>query len=180
MAEPRVVGLDLSLTATGVALPAGRTLTIGPKLKGCLRLAYIRNEVMEHCAPVEATEPEWHMDAPLVVVEGYSFSSRNSHAHALGELGGVIRLALHEHGVPYVDVPPSNLKKYATGKGNANKGEMLAAAIRRLDYQGASDNEADALWLRAMGLDALGCPVVEMPAVNRSALAKVAWPEAAS
>lgn len=179
MAEPRVVGLDLSLTATGIAYPFdGGTFcaVIFTKLRGCERLAYIRDEVMRPCAPVEVTDPGWRMVAPLVVIEGYSFSSRNSHSHALGELGGVVRLALHEAGIAYVDVPPSSLKKYATGKGNANKGEMLAAAIRRLDYQGASDNEADALWLQAMGLDALGCPVVEMPAVNRQALTKVAWP----
>lgn len=162
---PRVVGLDLSLTATGYANDRG-TSTIGAKPhKGCARLALLRDLVSIECR-----------DAPLVVIEGYAYGRQNV-AHQLGELGGVVRVALYEAGVPYVDVPPSSLKKYATGKGNANKGEMLAAAIRRLGYEGADDNEADALWLRAMGLDALGCPVVEMPAVNRSALAKVEWPE---
>lgn len=169
MAEPRVVGLDLSLTATGIALPDGTTATLTTKLRGCERLIDLRNRCRKACEL-----------ADLAVVEGYSFGSRNSHAHALGELGGVVRVALHVASVRFVEVSPSSLKKYATGKGNANKGEMLAAAIRRLDYQGASDNEADALWLRAMGLDALGCPVVDLPAVNRTALAKVAWPEAAA
>lgn len=164
MADRIVVGLDLSLTATGYANDAGTgTLTAAPK-KGCARLALLRDLVSLECR-----------DADLVVVEGYAFAARNSHAHALGELGGVIRLALHEAGVPFVDVPPASLKKYATGKGNANKGEMLAAAIRRLGYEGASDNEADAMWLRAMGLDALGCPVVKLPETHRAALAKVDW-----
>ena len=166
MSADSVVGLDLSLTATGGADDLGQPFTLAPRLRGCERLSWIRDNVLTYLTPA----PD------LVVIEGYSFSSRNSHAHALGELGGVIRLALHEAGIAYVDVPPSSLKKYATGKGNANKGEMLAAAIRRLDYQSASDNEADALWLRAMGLDALGCPVVDLPAVNRQALTKVAWP----
>lgn len=177
---PRIVGLDLSLTATGVApsrFPQLRiAYTITTKLRGCERLAYIRDEVMRPCSPVEVWDPDWRMVAPLVVIEDYAFSRAAAHSHQLGELGGVVRLALHEAGVPFVCVVPSSLKKYATGKGNANKGEMLAAAIRRLGYEGASDNEADALWLQAMGMDALGCPVVEMPAVNRAALAKVEWP----
>lgn len=192
MASPRVVGLDLSLTATGVANGNGVPETLTSRLKGCQRLAEIRDAVLDCCAFGWMPDPGCdfpgphdrdfsgavvtHVSRPLVVIEGYAFAARNSHAHALGELGGVIRLALHEAGVPYVDVPPSSLKKYACGKGNANKGEMLAAAIRRLDYEGASDNEADALWLRAMGLDALGCPVVKLPEAHRAALAKVEWP----
>jgi crossover junction endodeoxyribonuclease RuvC len=179
MSEPRVVGLDLSLTATGIApsnFPQLRiTYTVTTKTRGCERLAHIRDEVMKSCAPVEVWDPEWRMDAPLVVLEGYAYGRPNQAAH-LGELGGVIRLALHEAGVPYVDVPPSNLKKYATGKGNAGKEEVLAAAIRRLGYEGHDNNQADALWLQAMGYDALGRPVVEMPAVNRAALEKVEWP----
>lgn len=177
MSGPRVVGLDLSLTATGCAGPAHQiSWTIRSKLKGCERLAFIREEVMRLCAPVERWEPTWHMDAPLVVLEDYAFSRAAAHSHQLGELGGVVRLALHEAGVPFVAVVPSSLKKYATGKGNANKGEMLAAAIRRLGYEGADDNEADALWLRAMGLDALGAPLVKLPESHRVALGKVAWP----
>lgn len=164
MANPSVVGLDLSLTATGYANDVGAGTLGAAGRKGCARLALLRDLAILECR-----------DADLVVLEGYAFAARNSHAHALGELGGVIRLALHERRVPFVDVPPASLKKYATGKGNANKGEMLAAAIRRLDYDGASDNEADALWLRAMGMDALGCPPVKLPETHRAALAKVDW-----
>jgi crossover junction endodeoxyribonuclease RuvC len=68
-------------------------------------------------------------------------------------------------------------KKYATGKGNANKGQMLEAASKRsgLDFDG-DNNRADAWWLRALALDAYGEPVVEMPAVNRSVIGSVTWP----
>lgn len=31
--------------------------------------------------------------------------------------------------------------------------------------------------LQAMGLERLGCPVVDLPAVHRAALDRVAWPE---
>lgn len=164
MSEPRVVGLDLSLTATGIATPEGQR-TIGTKARGCERLIELRDTIRKACEL-----------ADLVAVEGYSFGSRNSHAHALGELGGVVRVALHVASVPFVEVPPSSLKKFATGKGNAGKEEVLASAIRRLGYEGHDNNEADALWLRAMGMDALGCPLVAMPESHRAALVKVEWP----
>lgn len=74
-----------------------------------------------------------------------------------------------------MDVIPSSLKKYATGRGNAKKEEMLASAIRRLDYAGSSFDEADALWLREMALDHY-TGQVRVPESHRVALAKIDWP----
>ena len=36
---------------------------------------------------------------------------------------------LRAEGYPVVEVPPSNLKRYATGKGNSPKDQVLAAVI---------------------------------------------------
>jgi Holliday junction resolvasome RuvABC endonuclease subunit len=165
MGAPIVIGLDLSLTATGVATPEGEE-TWRPPGTGMARLDWVRASVAELLG-------YW---APgLVVVEGYSYGSRASHAHGLGELGGVVRLALADAAVTYVDIPPASLKKYATGKGNAGKGEVLTAAVRRLGYGGHDDNQADALWLRAMGMHHLGHPLTELPAAHLTGLAKVDW-----
>lgn len=167
---PVVVGLDLSLTATGAAHPhpdggaMSRTLKAGAR-RGMTRLAWLRDEI--HTITT---------GADLVTIEGYSFSSRASQAHALGELGGVIRLALHEAGTPHLDVPPATLKTYATGRGNAGKVDVVVAARERLGYQGTDDNEADALWLRAIGLDLLGHPIVALPKTHRRALDKLTRP----
>ena len=164
---PNVVGLDLSLTATGIAA-AGVADVLRPKgLTGPERLAWL-------CDRVDAIV-KLH-NAALVVVEGYAYGRQNT-AHQLGELGGVIRLALWEAGIPYVDVPPSTLKKYATGRGNAGKEEVLAAAIRRLGYQGHDNNEADALWLRALGCAAYGAPLADLPKLHASVVDGLDWPE---
>lgn len=168
MIAPRIIGLDASLTSTGVALPSGATVIWSPKERGVERLAEFRS-LLEDVM----------FDIDLVVIEDYAFSGRGAHSHELGELGGVIRLVLHDNGRPWVAVLPNVLKKFATGSGVASKNEMLAAAIRRLGYDGHSDDEADALWLRAAALDHYGYPVVDMPAVNRAALDKIAWPELA-
>ncbi len=48
------------------------------------------------------------------------------------------------HDVPYRGVPVGTLKKHATGKGNANKAEVLAAVQAR-GFEPGDDNEADAI-----------------------------------
>lgn len=162
----RILALDLSLTATGWAWrdDTGKKLagTLKPKkMAGPERLAWVRDKVLDLLDESGAT---------LVVIEGYSFGSKGRAVFNVGELGGVIRCALHDAGVEFVEVAPSTLKKYATGRGNAPKDEVLVAAVRRLGYGGADNNEADALWLLCAVSDALGGPLVEMPKVNRSAL----------
>lgn len=162
-----VVGLDLSLTATGVADYSGTHTIKTGALRGMRRLADIRDLIVGLVA---------HNPTDLVVIEGYAFG-RPAQAHHLGELGGVVRLALHEGGVPCVEIPPAKLKLYATGVGNANKGQMIEAASKRsgLDF-GGDDNRCDAFWLRALALDAYGEPLCDMPAKNRTALTSVEWP----
>lgn len=166
MITPRILALDLSLTASGVATPDGDTLTLKTSTTGTERLFHLRSRVIDL---IDEHDPT------LVAIEGYAFG-RTNQAHQMGELGGVIRLMLHVNGQPWCLIPPASLKKYATGKGNASKADVLVAAVRRLGYEGSDDNQADALWLRAMTLDHLGAPAVVMPAANRAGLDKVAWP----
>lgn len=174
--DMRVLGLDLSLTSTGVAHVDGTPDRLAPpRLTGMERLAWLRSEVHRLVLQQRLTSERL---VDLVVIEGYAMGSkRQSHSYATGELGGVIRLMLHTSLIPYVEVAPASLKKYATGKGNASKDEVLAEAIRRLQYQGANNDEADAMWLRQMALCAYAEPdFVGMPATNRSALTVVDWP----
>jgi len=167
---PIVLGLDLSLTATGYARGDQYGVLHPPKAVGLgvERLDWTLREVLELAQGVE-----------LVAIEGYSFGSHASQSRAIGELGGLIRWGLWRKEVRYVEIPPSNVKKYATGKGNAGKPEMLAAAIRRLDLETTDDNVIDATWLRLMALDHYGFSPVEMPQLNREALDKVKWPRLA-
>lgn len=153
------VGVDLSLTATGLAVASGETMVLRSKLTGVERLIEISDRVLGEIMPGE-----------LAVIEGYSMGSKGSAVHALAELGGVVRYLLTLHGLTYLIVPPAKLKRFATGKGNADKATVLKAAWQRLGFEGTDHNEADALWLRAIGLELLGTPVVPMPKTHRSAL----------
>jgi hypothetical protein len=110
----------------------------------------------------------------LVVIEGYSYGSPNA-AHPVGEMGGVVRLALWESGLPFEIVSPATIKAFACGKGNASKDDVLLAAVRRLGYEGGSKDEADALWLYALTMHALGAPIVTVPAAHMKSLKALAW-----
>ena len=65
-------------------------------------------------------------------------------AHAYGGFMAHLTAWCEHHQIPYQGVPVGTIKKHATGKGNANKEQMVAAARQR-GHAPADDNEADAL-----------------------------------
>lgn len=163
---PRIVALDLSLTATGVACPTGVYVLKPPKnCTGVRRLAWFRSTLGEATA-----------NADLVVIEQYAFSRANAHSHEIGELGGVIRLHLHVHRIPFVAVLPNVLKKFATGKGNAGKDDMVGAAARA-GCPVNDNNAVDAWWLRQMALYAHGASDVTLTAYRADTVDTVDWPD---
>lgn len=173
-----IVGVDLSLTATGVACRHGvGTITSNGHRDATLtdrhhRMMRLREEVLT-----------WCRDADLVVIESPSLgsSARHNHAHDRSGLWWLTVHALHASDIPVAAVTPASRAKYATGKGNASKDEVLAAVVRRYTEPAVgNNNEADALVLAAMGHDALGDPLVTLPATHRTALTAVTWPAARS
>lgn len=75
-------------------------------------------------------------------------------AHAYGGFLATLTAWCEHHQIPYQGVPVGTIKKHATGKGNAGKAEMIAAAKAR-GFTPIDDNEADALalldWALAQG-----------------------------
>lgn len=159
-----VVGLDLSLTGTGIADVHGLARVLKTTgLDGMGRIEYIRRAILDILTPA--------VDA--VFIEGYSFGSQWNLAQ-LGELGGVVKLTIWTVGIVYYTIAPNTLKKYATGNGRASKEEVVANARERLGYQGYDNNAADALWLRALGRAYLGDPIVTLPKAHTVALNGIA------
>lgn len=70
-------------------------------------------------------------------------------AHVYGGLLATLTAWCEHHDVPYSGIPVGSIKKHATGKGNANKDLMIAAAVAR-GFTPVDDNEADALALLHM------------------------------
>lgn len=65
-------------------------------------------------------------------------------AHAYGGFLAHLTAWCEYHKIPYSGVPVGTIKKHATGKGNAGKDEMIAAARKR-GFEPQDDNHADAI-----------------------------------
>lgn len=58
-----------------------------------------------------------------VFIEGYAFNAVGR-VFQIAENTGVLKYRLSQYGINSITVPPTVVKKYATGKGNANKEKM--------------------------------------------------------
>lgn len=170
---PVGVGLDLSLSSTGIALADGTvTMVKTEPLRGMERIERVRSAVANALEPMNGRGKT----ECLVAVEGYAPTHIGT-AIGAGELGGVIRHMLWRQAIPFAVVTPGSLKLYATGHGNASKTGMVIAARERLGYEGQWHDEADALWLRCVALDLLGAPPAVVPKAHRRALSAIQFPE---
>lgn len=162
----RVLGIDPSLTSTGVASVNGYTLThdrIDPKSRrGTVRLHFIRENVLSWVTA----------RTDLVVMEGPSYGSKGSGQHERGGLWWYLLLSLESTGVPVAIVPPTSRAKYATGVGNAGKDAVLVNVVRRYAVGSeVANDEADAVILAAMGARFLGHPLeTSLPKANLAAM----------
>jgi hypothetical protein len=76
-------------------------------------------------------------------------------AHLYGGFLAHLSAWCEERTIAYQGVPVGTIKRYATGKGNADKAAMIAA-MRARGFAPADDNEADALALLLWATDAEG------------------------
>lgn len=67
-------------------------------------------------------------------------------AHVYGGLLAIVSEWCEDRGVPYQGVPVQTIKKFAAGKGNASKTEVIAA-VQSWGFKPRDDNEADAIAL---------------------------------
>jgi len=134
------LGIDQSLTSSGVCvLEEGadipRYLTNIPtgKQRGGERLNTIFTEILY---AVNRWKPE------VAAMEGYSFDSVHR-AFDLGEVGGIVRLVLHQSTVPVLTVAPTQVKKFA-GKASADKEAMRRLVEVRWHQEIEQDDMCDA------------------------------------
>ena len=168
-----VIGIDPSLTATGLAYVDGHTEVLDfskgtlKLIKGDHRLLAIANNVAAMINP----QMSKGLEGIHAVIEDLP-----THAHGAGKTGmvqGVIRLTLLESEIPYIAVTAATLKTFATGKGNTPKNRLGIELYKRTGIDLTDDNECDAWWLRELGLHRLGHPTVDLPKTHLRALDKL-------
>jgi len=164
------IGLDQSLTGFGLTILSKDdptqylTWVYKSSYFGIERLADIRQWITDTLA---FAEEHWVLED--IAMEGTVLASQA--ALVLGELSATVRLAIFDFFEEGDDrrfplkVPPMTLKKYAAGKGNAKKQEMLMQIYKRWGIEFNDDNAADSYALARLvsktAIDAVEKAVVE-------------------
>lgn len=139
------VGLDPSLTGFGVAAVGAdvdQTWLLKPKKTGVDRLVEIMFMLGDIFVDLQTS------GSPIIDVAMEDTVRASYASTVLGELAAVVKLTCHStlYGQARypLKVPPSTLKKYATGRGNAKKVEVVLAVYKHWGKEIRDDNEADA------------------------------------
>jgi crossover junction endodeoxyribonuclease RuvC len=137
------IGIDPSLTGTGLIILENEKIVnqvlIATNSKQPMeeRLISIGEQIEYRC--VEYTNSK-------IFIEGIAFAKKSTYAHQLGALHYYIRIRLYpDHNVTVV--PPTELKKFVTGKGNCKKDLMLMKTYKRWGIEFDDDNLCDAYCL---------------------------------
>ena len=76
---------------------------------------------------------DWALDlligSNLVALEDYAYAAKGRVFH-IAENTGILKYKLWQNSIPLDVVQPSRVKKFASGKGNANKQEMFEAFVK--------------------------------------------------
>lgn len=182
-----VVGIDLSLTSTGIAFVETdgdvrwtKTITTTGHRddtweQRSRRIGRILDEVC-------CTFIEWGIRGSLVALEAPSYGSTTGSVWDRAGAWWHVYTELTASGQTVLPVAPTVRAKYATGKGTAGKDAVLAAAVRRYaDIDITGNDTADAVILAAIGCRLAGTPIDDpMPALNLTALDKLTLTEVAA
>lgn len=68
-------------------------------------------------------------DPIFVGIEGFSMASKGGKTFTRHESAGAVKYGLNQMEIPWDVIAPTSLKKFATGKGTAEKDEMINTAI---------------------------------------------------
>lgn len=153
-AVPVVLALDLG-TTTGWALQAADglitsgTVSFRPSRYDGGGMRYLR---------FRGWLDQLTQDAGLITAIHFEEVRRHAGtdaAHVYGGLLATLTAWAETAGIAYQGVPVSTIKRHATGKGNANKDAMMAAARAR-GFSPTDDNEADAIAILLWALETRG------------------------
>jgi len=140
-----VVGIDYSLTSPCVCISRDKTFSnsyfyylndrksVQGKFHNILGEAHEEyltdQERYENIAEwVLTILAEFKKEQVVILIEDYSFGSKGK-VFNLAENCGILKYMLYKAGYKFFTVPPTVVKKYATGKGNATKEKMYDAFV---------------------------------------------------
>lgn len=140
-----IVGIDYSITSPALCVCNGDTFTLDnlqfyyktlQKSKISTHPKFIGSLIPKNLSQVEKFDylAEWVMTCidplnvirPKVLLENYAFGAKGMVFH-IGENGGVLKNKLFHGNINCEVASPGTIKKFATGRGNAKKHEIIDA-----------------------------------------------------
>lgn len=169
---PMILGIDPSRSSMGLAFPDQSTRCLKPPNKfkaGVLCLAWFRDEMQ---AILIEGKPQ------LVVLEDYVMGLKANPAGTLstGELGGMLRLMVHDLRIPLALVNPATLRSFlAVGKGD-DKTSGISKLSAKTGRSWNTNDEAEAWGLAAMAYEHFGHGWLDLIKKQTDAVGRVEWP----
>ena len=144
------LGLDLSFTATGFFLlkddgthEAFQINTKPADFKTDIERAdHIANTIVQHIKGMNIT---------FIAMQDYFSGKQASSVIKLAILGTMVRCRLLDAGYSFMAFAPTQVKKFETGAGNAQKDNMIKSVFKRHDFDTNSNNIADACAIAYLG-----------------------------
>lgn len=145
----KYLGLDLSLTATGVFVLSGTKEIYSAEIKtkpkeyphAIQRCSYIADEILK---VINTHKPNF------IAIEDYFVGRQPKSVIKLAELGSIVRYKLLKTNHSFVTVMPTKLKKFVTGVGNCGKDLIIKDIFKKFNIDTNSNNIADATGLAFM------------------------------
>tara|TARA_S200002703_G_C3765990_1_gene235777 strand:+ start:179 stop:763 length:585 start_codon:yes stop_codon:yes gene_type:complete len=143
-----IAGIDYSIRSPSICIFAGAN-TEEFSFKNCL--FYFLSDIKRHdrmyllnifgsSFKIFSEESErydsisaWALDklqgCDRVSLEGYSFGSQSNRLFQIAENAAILKYKCYQNALPLDIVPPSQIKKFATGKGNASKEDLYVSFL---------------------------------------------------
>lgn len=136
----KILTLDLG-THTGFAISISN-IVVASGTKALKKSDKLASRIREFSYWLGSTLKKYEIDT--VIYEDVKAHKGVLAAHLYGGFLFTMASVCEEMKIDYVGIGVTTIKKSATGKGNANKHEMIAA-VKRLGFDPVDDNEADAV-----------------------------------
>lgn len=96
----------------------------------------------------------------VVAIEGFSYGSKGKDIDFQFGVGYAIRMELYRQEMNWIDVAPTQVKKFATGNHQVSKENMIIPILRHWNFEHPSNNVRDAYVLAQIARS------IKVPTVN--------------
>ena len=160
---PKFAGIDPSLTRAGVVTynteTQERYVASFSSPNSGASVADKHHRLMNHAEQIVKSSMLTGGKPTIVAIEAPAFSSNTGKAWDRAGLWWYVVRLFMENGCTVIEIPPTSRAKYATGKGNAGKDEVMLAVSRNYpEFDIKNNDEADAVALCAMIARLAGSP----------------------